>query len=90
MSIEMFERVRSEFTVTTSLHCRHTMTRSLRGGIECRGAFFFRVHNAVEERDEYFRERADASGKLGASSLQKLTAALRMLAYGASYDSLDE
>ena len=51
---------------------------------------FDRIHIAVVERDGFFRERADATGKLGASSLQKLTAALRMLAYGASYDSLDE
>ena len=51
---------------------------------------FLRIHKAITERDEYFRERRDATGKYGASSFQKLTAALRMLAYGVSSDSLDE
>lgn len=48
------------------------------------------VRDAIVSYDRYFRERRDAAKKLGASSYQKLTAALRMLAYGASSDSLDE
>ena len=51
---------------------------------------FRRVHNAVVEADPYFKQRPDATGRMGKSSLQKMTAAIRMLAYGASADSLDE
>ncbi|XP_038721962.1 uncharacterized protein LOC120014112 [Tripterygium wilfordii] len=38
----------------------------------------------------YFRQRRNAAGKLGLSSLQKITVALRMLAYGVSTDLMDE
>ena len=49
-----------------------------------------KLRDKIVEKDPYFRERQDAAKKLGASSYQKLTAALRMLAYGASSDSLNE
>ena len=59
---------------------RYRMPRSL----------FLRIHDSILEKDPYFCERQDATKKLGASSYQKMTAAIRMLAYGASSDSLDE
>ena len=51
---------------------------------------FRRVHEAVVEYDDYFKQKRDATGLLGKSEYQKTTAAMRMLAYGASADSLDE
>jgi hypothetical protein len=51
---------------------------------------FCRILEAVTAHDEYFSQRPDAAHKLGCSPLQKVTAALRMLAYGCSADSLDE
>lgn len=51
---------------------------------------FLRVVNAVEERSSYFIQKRDALGVLGASSLQKCTAAIRMLAYGTAADACDE
>jgi hypothetical protein len=51
---------------------------------------FLRIAEAVENFDEYFTLRADALGKLGVRPLVKITAALRMLAYGAAADCNDE
>jgi hypothetical protein len=45
----------------------------------------------VEEHDsKFFSRRPDDTGKLGASLIQKITAAIRMLAYGSSADACDE
>lgn len=51
---------------------------------------FFIIHDAVCLADSYFTQRRDCTGRKGLSSLQKITAAMRLLAYGASADSLDE
>lgn len=51
---------------------------------------FLRILEKVSEADDYFQQRPDATGLLGLSSLQKVTAALRVMAYGSSADSLDE
>ncbi|XP_062188840.1 uncharacterized protein LOC133892123 [Phragmites australis] len=51
---------------------------------------FLRIAAAVEEHDTWFRQRRDATGKLGLSPLQKMTAAIRQLAYGVSSDAVDE
>jgi hypothetical protein len=45
----------------------------------------------VEKHDsKFFSRRPDATDKLGASYLQKTTAAIRMLVYGSSADACDE
>ncbi|XP_020263140.1 uncharacterized protein LOC109839119 [Asparagus officinalis] len=51
---------------------------------------FLRILSAVETHDSYFVQKRDAAGKIGLSSLQKVTAAMRMLAYGVSADSVDD
>ena len=51
---------------------------------------FQRVHDTVPEEDSYYQQRPDATGKLEISSLLKVTASLRVLAYVSSADSLDE
>lgn len=51
---------------------------------------FEKIVDGVVETDDYFRQKADALGHLGASPLQKVTAAIRLLAYGVSADYLDE
>ncbi|XP_062198783.1 uncharacterized protein LOC133901424 [Phragmites australis] len=51
---------------------------------------FLRIAATVEEHDTWFRQRRDATGKLGLSPLQKMTAAIRQLAYGVSSDAVDE
>ena len=51
---------------------------------------YLRILFVIETKDKYFQQKTDATGKLGASALQKVTAALRMLANGTAADSLDE
>ncbi|XP_052197217.1 uncharacterized protein LOC127804398 [Diospyros lotus] len=51
---------------------------------------FLRIQAAIEIHDQYFVQRFDAVGVPGLSSLQKMIAALRMLAYGSPADAVDE
>ncbi|KAG6483148.1 hypothetical protein ZIOFF_059788 [Zingiber officinale] len=51
---------------------------------------FLRILNNVENHESYFVQRRNAVGTLGLSSLQKVTAALRILAYGVGADLMDE
>jgi hypothetical protein len=51
---------------------------------------FCRIQFAVEAHDPYFVQRRDGAQKLGFTSIQKITAALRMLAYGVTADFMDE
>jgi hypothetical protein len=60
--------------------CRFRMQRGL----------FLKIVEDVKNANQYFVQKRDAAGRLGFSPLQKVTAAMRMLAYGCSGDSLDE
>ncbi|KAL6557450.1 hypothetical protein OROMI_017800 [Orobanche minor] len=51
---------------------------------------FNRILHAIEKHDSYFTLKVDAVGRSGLSPLQKMLAALRMLAYGCPADQLDE
>ncbi|XP_042962337.1 uncharacterized protein LOC122296601 [Carya illinoinensis] len=51
---------------------------------------FLRIQAAVEAHEPYFVQRRDSSGRLGFSSLQKITVALRILAYGVAADFMNE
>ena len=51
---------------------------------------FVRLVDGVVSVDDFFTQRRDATGKLGASAIQKCTAAMRMLSYGVAADSVDE
>ncbi|KAG2309044.1 hypothetical protein Bca52824_028792 [Brassica carinata] len=51
---------------------------------------FLRIVDAVENHDNYFKQRRDIIGRLGLSFLQKTTAVFRMLAYGLPADATDE
>jgi len=55
-----------------------------------RRCVFDRLLNAVVAHDRYFVQKKDALGVPGFSPHQKLTCALRFLAYGTSADQLDE
>ena len=59
---------------------RYRMSRSL----------FLRIVDAVKGHDNYFEQRRDGLGRLGLSTLQKVTAVFRMLAYGVPADATDE
>ena len=51
---------------------------------------FFRLQFALKAHDPYFIQKRNAARMLGLSSLQKITVALRMLAYGVAADSTYE
>ena len=53
-------------------------------------SIFLRIHSAVEAHESYFIQKRDAAKRLGLSSLQKMTVAIRMLAYGVTGDLMDE
>lgn len=53
-------------------------------------SLFLKITAAIEDHDDYFKQKRDCCGKLGFSSIQKATAALRMLSYGISADYIDE
>ena len=53
-------------------------------------SLFLHTVDAVREHDNYFVQKMDDINKLGLSSLQKVVAAFRMLAYGTSAVSTDE
>ena len=51
---------------------------------------FLRIVNFIREFDIYFKCKKDCIGKLGFTSIQKWTTAMRMLAYEAPGDPLDD
>ncbi|KAF8405651.1 hypothetical protein HHK36_007727 [Tetracentron sinense] len=51
---------------------------------------FLRIQSAIEAHDLYFILKRNATGTLGISSLQKVTAAMRMLVYGVATDVVDD
>ena len=51
---------------------------------------FLRILHTLQQRNQYFVQRRNAANTLGLSGEQKMTAALRMFAYGMAADSLDE
>jgi hypothetical protein len=83
---EMDQRMFKDYFSTTPtfgpMHFRrrYRMRRSL----------FLTIMEKVCTRDNYFLQKPDAIGVLGLSSLQKLIAALRMLALGICADAMDE
>ncbi|XP_059639517.1 uncharacterized protein LOC132281871 [Cornus florida] len=55
-----------------------------------RQELFLRILNDVKAYDDYFVQKKDATGRLGLSSIQKMTTAVRILAYGCATDHYDE
>ena len=53
-------------------------------------SLFLRIHSRVEATEPYFVQKRNVANTLGLSSLQKMTAAIRMLAYEVLVDFMDE
>ena len=53
-------------------------------------SLFVRILSNMEVYDPYFVQKNDAFGNIGLSPLQKMTAAIRMLAYGVAADVVDD
>ncbi|XP_074363637.1 uncharacterized protein LOC141704254 [Apium graveolens] len=71
-------------------HTHTYIETQFRRGFRMRKSLFLRIEQAVVAHDNYFIQRSDDVGVRGLSSLQKVTAALRMLAYGTTADSVDD
>ncbi|XP_050281426.1 uncharacterized protein LOC126722315 [Quercus robur] len=53
-------------------------------------SLFLRIQSKVEIYEPYFIHKRDNAQRLGLSSFQKITTALRMLAHGVTTDFMDE
>jgi hypothetical protein len=51
---------------------------------------FLDISHAIATRNRYFLRRVNAAGVQSFTTLQKITIAVRMLAYGGPADRLDE
>ncbi|WCJ24770.1 hypothetical protein M5689_006704 [Euphorbia peplus] len=51
---------------------------------------FMKIHDNLQAHTPYFTQRQDATRRLGLSPKQKISSALRMLAYGEAADRSDE
>ena len=51
---------------------------------------FMKIVDRLANEVEFFRQKRDGLGRLGLSTLQKCTAAIRVLAYGNAADAVDE
>ncbi|XP_056856576.1 uncharacterized protein LOC130505995 [Raphanus sativus] len=51
---------------------------------------FIYIVDRLSNEVEFFRQKRDGLGRLGLSTLQKCTAAIRVLAYGSAFDAVDE
>jgi hypothetical protein len=63
-----------------AFHRRYRMSREL----------FLVILNGVKDYDDYFEAKYDCTGKIGFSSYQKCSAAIRQLAYGVPGDLIDD
>jgi Plant transposon protein len=55
-----------------------------------RRALFLRIAEGVKNHDSYFQNKVDSTRRKSLSTMQKCTAAMRMLAYGVAPDVVDE
>ena len=76
----------SDYFADAPLHDDKTFRRHYRMSQK----LFLRIVNSIREFDSYFKCEMDCTGKLGFTSIQKCTTAMRMLAYGAPGDSLND
>jgi hypothetical protein len=81
-----YERLLKQYFVRNPIYSDANFRRRFRMS----KLLFDHIYTAVVDHDPYFHQRANAAGKLGLHPLLKVTAAMRMLAYGGSADALDE
>lgn len=84
--ISSHRRLMGDYFNENATYDCHTFRRRFR----MRRSLFLRIVDAVASHDPYFTQRRDALGMPGLSSIQKVTAAVRQMAYGTSADQVDE
>ena len=84
--VEGYCMLYSEYFADAPLHGDKVFWRRYRMGRK----LFLRIVNELRAYDNYFRCKKDCTGTLGFTLIQKCMTAMRMLAYGAPGDSLDD
>ncbi|RWR86315.1 putative nuclease HARBI1 [Cinnamomum micranthum f. kanehirae] len=85
-SIQGHHRLYNDYFSENSVYTPSQFRRKFR----MRKPIFLRIVNAVEAHDPYFQQKRNCDGNLGLSALQKVTAAVMMLAYGVAVDAVDD
>ncbi|XP_012841572.1 PREDICTED: uncharacterized protein LOC105961854 [Erythranthe guttata] len=88
--LEMLLTVVEEEELERERQHRHYRVCYFRRRFRMHRPLFSRILSSVEAYDPYFVQRNDALGVSGLSSLQKVIAAYRILAYGVPADLLDD
>ena len=68
----------------------HTLSRTFVERFRTSTELFKRIAEKLASHDHFFQQRRNATGELGHNTFQKVTAALRMLAYGIPADLVDD
>ena len=80
------KRLYLDYFADTPVYPHHLFRRRFR----LSRSLFLRIQSKVETYEPYFIQKRDNAQRLGLSSLQKITTALRMLAYRVTIDFIDE
>ncbi|XP_028082222.1 uncharacterized protein LOC114283561 [Camellia sinensis] len=84
--VQGHERLYRDYFSETAIYPTHLFKRRFR----MNRSLFLYILSTVKAYDSYFVQKTDVVGIIGLSSLQKMTAAIRMLAYGVAADSMDD
>ncbi|XP_028095021.1 uncharacterized protein LOC114295039 [Camellia sinensis] len=85
-SLQGHQRLFLDYFVNPPVYPSNVFRRRFR----MKRSLFLRIQFGVEAHESYFVQKRNSTGVLGLSSLQKMTAALRMLAYGVAAHFMDE
>jgi hypothetical protein len=80
------ERLRLDYFAASPVYPDRLFRRRFR----MRRPLFLRIVSEVENHEQFFVQGRNAAGTLGFTACQKITAAIRMLAYGVTGDYVDE
>ncbi|XP_038695447.1 uncharacterized protein LOC119992726 [Tripterygium wilfordii] len=83
---EGHKRLYRDYFAETPIYPLHIFRRRF----QMSRSLFLRILSTIEGFDPYFVQKREDLDVLGLSPLQKVTSAIRMLAYGASVDSVDD
>ena len=81
--------LRTSHALQWLLHWNPCLHAQFRRRFRMRKPLFLWIVNAVEAHDLYFQQKRDCARSLDLSTLQRVTAAVRMFAYGVAADAMD-
>ncbi|KAL7191721.1 hypothetical protein ACSBR2_023746 [Camellia fascicularis] len=84
--VQGHERLYRDYFSETAIYPTHLFRKRF----QMNRSLFLHILSMVEAYDPYFVQKTDAIEIISLSSLQKMTAAMRMLAYGVAADSVDD